>query len=99
MLREPARAREMGRAGRRLMLERFTLSRTVGDLHELYRRLRGRQARRYYDPARTLLRALIALPVLTYLSFRLVFVDTLMLTYVPRLLKSARTPTSDDSAG
>ena len=108
MLREPARAREMGRAGRRLMLERFTLSRTVKDLHELYRRLRSRQARHYYDPARSLLRALVALPLLTCLSFRLVFIDMLLLTHVPRLLRNLRptparpaprhTPASDDSA-
>ncbi|MFL6332971.1 MAG: glycosyltransferase [Pyrinomonadaceae bacterium] len=108
MLREPERAREMGRAGRRLMLERFTLSRTVGDLYELYLRLRGSRTRRYYDPARALLRALVVLPVLTYLSFRLVFIDMLLLTYVPRLLRTLRpppappaprhTPASDDSA-
>ena len=105
MLREPARAREMGRAGRRLMLERFTLSRTTRDLHELYVRLRGRQARRYYDPARSLLRALVAAPVLAYMSARLLFVDMLLYTYVARLLPpppaarpATRAHASDDSA-
>jgi glycosyltransferase involved in cell wall biosynthesis len=38
LLRAPERARRLGRAGRKLMLERFTLSRTVHDLSELYRR-------------------------------------------------------------
>lgn len=92
MLHEPERAREMGRAGRRLMLERFTLSRTVSDLHELYARLRGRRTRRYYDPARSLLRALVAVPVLAYVSLRLLFVDMLVFTYVPAFFRLLRQP-------
>jgi glycosyltransferase involved in cell wall biosynthesis len=107
MLREPGRAREMGRAGRRLMLERFTLSRTARDLHELYLRLRGRRTRRYYDPARSLLRALGAVPVLAYVTLRLLLIDMLLLTRVPaffrrlgRLMRASappRPPVSGDS--
>lgn len=87
MLREPERAREFGRAGRRLMLERFSLSRTVRDLHELYRRLRDRRTRRYYDPARSVLRALAAVPVLAYVTVRLIFVDMLLLTHLPAFFR------------
>ena len=36
MLREPDRAMEMGRRGRDLVRERFSLRRTVDDLNELY---------------------------------------------------------------
>ncbi|HEV2862302.1 MAG TPA: glycosyltransferase family 4 protein [Pyrinomonadaceae bacterium] len=83
MLREPERAREMGRAGRRLMLERFTLSRTAEDLYKLYRRLRDSQTRQFYDPLRSLWRLLSALPVLAYMAVRLLFVDMLVHAYVP----------------
>jgi glycosyltransferase involved in cell wall biosynthesis len=36
LLRNPLRARELGRAGRQRMLARFTLSKTIADLHALY---------------------------------------------------------------
>jgi glycogen synthase len=36
LLRDPVRAQSLGRAGRKLMLERFTLSSTVRDLKQLY---------------------------------------------------------------
>ncbi|MBR0826163.1 glycosyltransferase [Bradyrhizobium manausense] len=39
LLRDRARARELGRRGRRLMLERFTLRKTVEDEHQLYQKL------------------------------------------------------------
>ncbi len=39
LLREPERARTLGRNGRRFMLERFSLERTVSELHALYDRL------------------------------------------------------------
>jgi glycosyltransferase involved in cell wall biosynthesis len=39
MLREPEAARVWAQAGRRLMLECFTLERTVADIDELYRKL------------------------------------------------------------
>jgi glycosyltransferase involved in cell wall biosynthesis len=36
LLRDPKRARALGEAGRRRMLARFTLSKTIADLHALY---------------------------------------------------------------
>jgi glycosyltransferase involved in cell wall biosynthesis len=39
LLRDPAEARRLGLAGRELALERFTLDRTVSDLHSVYSRL------------------------------------------------------------
>jgi glycosyltransferase involved in cell wall biosynthesis len=39
MLEDPEQARGWARAGRRLMLERFTLERTVADIDDLYREL------------------------------------------------------------
>ena len=42
LLRDPGRARQLGEAGRKLMLERFSLARTVADLDALYMdQLRG----------------------------------------------------------
>jgi glycosyltransferase involved in cell wall biosynthesis len=87
MLRDPERAREMARAGRRLMLERFTLSRTAEDLHALYRRLRDRETRAFYNPLRSLRRALAAAPVVAYMTFRLLFVDMLLFAYVPAFFR------------
>jgi glycosyltransferase involved in cell wall biosynthesis len=42
-LRDPERARSQAAAGRKLALERFTLSRTVSDLSELYATLLSRE--------------------------------------------------------
>lgn len=90
MLRDPERARSLGRAGRRLMLERFTLSRTVDDLHDLYRRLRGAQGRQFYNPLYSVLRALVAFPVVAYMAARLLFVDLGLYTYLPANLRLLR---------
>jgi glycosyltransferase involved in cell wall biosynthesis len=83
MLRDPERAREMGRAGRRLMLERFTLRRTGEDLYALYRRLRDAQSRRFHSPLRSLPRALVAAPVVAYMVFRMLFVEMALYAYLP----------------
>jgi len=42
-LRDPEKARSLATAGRKLALERFTLSRTVSDLSELYATLLNRE--------------------------------------------------------
>ena len=70
LLRDPDRARELGRAGRRLMLERFTLERTVDDLAALYNR-ELRQRARGFRYTRSALRAAAAVPLASYLAFRL----------------------------
>ena len=85
LLGDRARARALGRAGRKLMLERFTLSRTAKDLAELYRRLLAKEERRrkFYQPLVSLWRLSLALPLLSYLAFRLFFVDTYLPIYLP----------------
>jgi glycosyltransferase involved in cell wall biosynthesis len=90
MLRERERARALGRAGRKLMLERFTLSRTVKDLHDLYSRLRGEKTRRFYNPVRSLLRAAVAAPLVAYMALRLTLVDMYLYTYLPAHLTRVR---------
>ena len=89
MLRDRERARSLGRAGRRLMLERFTLSRTVEDLHDLYLRLTAKQKRRPYNPLISALRATVAAPLLAYMTTRLLTVDMLP-RRVARLLRLPR---------
>ena len=73
LLGDPEGARRLGRAGRALMLDRFTLTRTVRDLHELYvRRLPRRPAaRRGYRLHVSIRRACVLIPVATYLKARL----------------------------
>jgi hypothetical protein len=67
------------------MLERFTLSRTAKDLAELYQRLLSKEERRrkFYQPLVSLWRLALALPLLSYLAFRLFFVDTYLPIYLP----------------
>jgi glycosyltransferase involved in cell wall biosynthesis len=47
LLRDPAAARALGKAGRARMLARFTLRRTVDDLAALYRRLEAIRPKRF----------------------------------------------------
>jgi glycosyltransferase involved in cell wall biosynthesis len=83
MLRDRQSARALGRNGRKLMLDRFTLRRAVKDLHELYLRLRFRSKRRFHNPLIFLWRLIVAIPVCCYLSFRVLFVDTYIPVYLP----------------
>lgn len=87
MLRTPERARSFGEAGRELMLERFTLTRTAKDLHELYLRLRASKRRRFYNPAVSLARLLAASPLVSYMALRLVIVEMWIYVYAPLLLR------------
>jgi hypothetical protein len=88
LLRDPERARELGRAGRRLMLEQFSLRKTAKDLDELYRRMLRRETakRRPYNPLVSLYRLLLAAPIFFYFSFRLLFVDMLFPVILPTYL-------------
>jgi hypothetical protein len=92
MLRDPERARSLGRAGRKLILERFTLRRTVTDLAELYERLASEQKKRrkFYNPLVSLLRLVLAAPLWTYMALRLLFVDTFLPIYLPIYLARIR---------
>lgn len=88
LLRDPIHAQALGRAGRALMLERFTLSHTVSDLHALYDRLlidRGVR-RRGYRPWVCAWRLMVAVPVCGYLALRLVVVEYLLLRVCQRAL-------------
>jgi glycosyltransferase involved in cell wall biosynthesis len=77
MLRDPERARAMGRAGRELMLGRFTLQRTASDLAELYNHLisKTRKHRKGYDPVVSVARLCLAVPLFVYLVFRFIIVN------------------------
>jgi glycosyltransferase involved in cell wall biosynthesis len=68
LLRDPERAALLGRKGRQLMLDRFTLERTAADLASLYT---SNHRRGSYSAGRSLLRAVGALPVAAYLTVRL----------------------------
>lgn len=80
LLRDPERARELARKGRKLMLERFTLSVTVRELSELYEKLLGRggNAARKYRLWISICRLLVLAPVTAYLALWLV-IETLIL--------------------
>jgi len=88
LLRDPAEAERLGQAGRALMLERFTLERTVADLDAVYRRAlwRGGVRQRGYRPWVSLGRFLRFLPVALYLLIRLCAVDALLLPLLDRLV-------------
>ena len=92
MLRDRERAHAFGRAGRSLMLERFSLSRTVKDLAELYQRLfyERERRRKSYNPLVSLWRLMAVVPVMAYLGFRYVFMDMLLSLYLPAYLARIR---------
>lgn len=77
MLNDRERARRLAMRGRALMLERFTLDRTVEDLAALY--AVAAASRRGYRFVPRLLRRLLVLPVAAFLALRLVLVDLWLL--------------------
>ena len=83
MLRRHPEAEQMAQNGRRLMLERFSLSRTVSDLHNLYQKQLGKKRRRGYSLPVSLYRQLLVLPVYAYLGIRVIFVDYILHIYSP----------------
>jgi glycosyltransferase involved in cell wall biosynthesis len=74
LLRNPERAQALGRSGRKLALEQFTLNRTVDDLSRLYQLLcsESRQQRKFYRLLVSLRRLITADPVFFYLVFKLI---------------------------
>ncbi|MET0221327.1 MAG: glycosyltransferase [Tardiphaga sp.] len=74
LLRDRPMAHEYGRRGRRLMLEKFTLRRTVEDENLLYQAL-STTAPRGYRPVRRMLRLIGGAFVGGYLAFRYVVFD------------------------
>ena len=82
-LRSPEKARTMAAAGRKLMLERFTLNRTVADQAQLYDQLLNAGRRTPYNLIVSLGRLLLAVPIFVYMSFRLLVLDTFVPVYLP----------------
>src|SRR5256885_7994278 len=87
MLRSPQEAERLAGDGRKLMLERFTLTRTVADLNQLYQRLRAKKTRRSYNLLVSSYRQLFAVPVYAYLGFRVIFVEYIVRLYAPIYLR------------
>jgi len=83
MLSNPQEAERLAGNGRKLMLERFTLTRTVADLNQLYQRLRAKKTRRSYNLLVSFYRQLFAVPVYAYLGFRVIFVEYIVRLYAP----------------
>jgi len=83
LLRQPDRARTMAQAGRKLMLERFTLNHTVNDLAALYRRLSHQRQfqRRGYNRLFSVLRMVGGAPVFAWLAFRVIILDIYLPIY------------------
>lgn len=90
MLQNPPEAERMARNGRRLMLERFSLSRAVDDLHGLYRHSLLKRKRRGYSLWVSLFRLLASVPVYAYLGFRVLFVEFGVRLYSPIYLNIFR---------
>lgn len=88
LLRNPEKARAMARAGRKLMLERFTLRHTVADLAALYQDLttQAKSKRAPYNPLVSVLRLIAGGPIFAYMFFRLLALDI----YFPILVKRLR---------
>ena len=90
MLQNPLEAERMARNGRRLMLERFSLTRAVDDLHYLYRQSLLQKKRRGYSLWVSLLRQFASIPVYAYLGFRVLFVEFMVRLYCPIYLNVFR---------
>jgi glycosyltransferase involved in cell wall biosynthesis len=77
LLRDREKANALGKAGRRLMLNQFTLQHTVKDLDSIYRRASEDRARkrRSYNLFVSAWRLLLGAPFFVFLAFRLFFLD------------------------
>jgi glycosyltransferase involved in cell wall biosynthesis len=85
LLRAPEKARAFGKAGRREMLQNFTIDRTASDLSNLHRKLiEERRGEKGYHLATSVFRALAAAPIFTYMIFRLVILDMFVPMFVAR---------------
>ncbi len=82
MLHSGEQGRAMGRDGRKLMLERFTLRSTAKNLFEVYTRLRSKR-RGGYNLLLSFWRMLLAIPVFAYLTGRYLFMELFLPIYFP----------------
>jgi hypothetical protein len=92
MLRNRERATALGRSGRQFVLERFTLRRTTDDLAQLYASLYAaeRSRRRFHQSLVSLRRAVLAVPLLGFMGFRLLFLEMILPIYIPAYVCRAR---------
>lgn len=82
LLRDPEKAKVLANNGRAWMLERFTLSRAVADLDQIYQQLSASHTVGY-RLWKTLWRLVISIPVFAYLGVRLLL-DVLILDRLKR---------------
>jgi hypothetical protein len=77
LLRDRERARALGKAGRRLMLDRFTLQHTVSDLNLIYQNALADRTQRpgSYNLFVTLWRYAVGVPLFAFMAVRLFFWD------------------------
>lgn len=77
LLRDRKKARALGKAGRRLMLDQFTLQHTVKGLDSIYRDALKNRPKRLgsFNPLVSLWRLLMAAPLFSFMAFRLFFLD------------------------
>lgn len=89
LLRDPVRAQSLGRAGRKLMLERFTLSRTVHDLKQLYEKSLSQdgKTRQSYRLWVSLWRLIVLVPLALSLTLWMI-IETLVLRVWDKVRRS-----------
>ena len=77
LLRDRERARALGKAGRRLMLDQFTLQHTVSDLNLIYQNALADRTQRLgsYNLFVTLWRYAVGVPLFAFMAVRLFFWD------------------------
>lgn len=94
LLRDRKRARALGAAGRKLMLEQFTLQHTVRELDSIYKDLLERQRHRLgsYNLLTSFWRLLAGAPLFGLLAFRLFFLDGYVFHKLRTRLISRRQP-------
>jgi glycosyltransferase involved in cell wall biosynthesis len=83
LLRDPQRAKGLGRAGRKEMLERFTLRHTVEDLANLYHSMAAQitPKRTYFNPSVSAFRILVGATVFGYLALRIFILEIYLPIY------------------
>lgn len=83
LLRDPDKGQALARAGRKLMLEKFTLTKTANDLAALYHDLSEKLGlrRRRYNPLVSVFRMLVGAPVFLYLALRVIILDIYLPIY------------------
>jgi glycosyltransferase involved in cell wall biosynthesis len=77
LLRDREKARALGKAGRQLMLDQFTLQHTVRDLNLIYQNTLADRTHRHgsYNPLVALWRYLFGAPLFAFMAVRLFFWD------------------------